>query len=99
MIDPTFSLGLYEDGKATLQQFSTEAGYMLVPGRLEALGGIDSLSIVARPSIAYRPSAGMNWYVNGHRLKIGAMHRETFNARGVTGARSRTTYVQAQLAF
>jgi phosphate-selective porin OprO/OprP len=98
-IDPTFGLGLYEGGKATLQQFSTETGYMIVPGRLEALGAIDSLSSAARPSIAYRPAAGMNWYANGHRLKISAMHRETFNARGVTGARSRTTYIQAQLAF
>ena len=99
LIDPTFGLGLYEDGKATLQQFSTEAGYMLVPGRLEALGAIDSLSAAAYPSIEYRPAAGMNWYANGHRIKISAMHRETFNARGATGARSRTTYFQAQLAF
>jgi phosphate-selective porin OprO and OprP len=99
LIDPTFGLGLYEQGKATLQQFSTEAGYMLLPARLEALAAIDSLSSPARPSIEHRSTAGMNWYANGHRLKISAMHRETFNARGATGARSRTTYIQAQLAF
>lgn len=99
LLDRGFDGGLYTAGRAALQQFSTEAGLMIVPRRLEALGAVDSLSIAARPSIAYRTSLGMNWYMNGHRLKISAMHREHFNVRGETSARAHTTYVQAQFAF
>ena len=98
-IDPLFTGGIYVDGHVTMYQTGAEAGYMVIPSRLELVGGIDSLAIDNRPSIPYRPSAGAVWYVNGHRLKFSAMHRESVNVLGVHGARGRQTYVQAQYGF
>jgi phosphate-selective porin OprO and OprP len=98
-IDPAFSGGLYLDGSTVLYQAAVEAGYMVVPGRLEVLGAIDSLDISARTAVAYRPSFGLDWYLHQHRLKVSFMHRENFNVLGVAGARGRSTFVQAQIAF
>ena len=82
-----------------LQQLGSEAGYMVVPRKLELLAGADSLSIAARDALAYRISVGTNWYMNGHRLKVGVMHRQSFNVLGVRDARAHGTHVQAQVAF
>jgi hypothetical protein len=56
---------------------------MVVPRTLEVLASADALSIAARDALAYRASVGMNWYINGHRLKAGVMHRQSFNVLGV----------------
>jgi phosphate-selective porin OprO/OprP len=98
-VDPAFTGGLYLGGRTALHQTALEAGYMVVPHRVEILGGIDSLAITGRPSIAYRPTLGTTWYVNGQLLKFSVMHRESVNTLGARGVRARATYVQAQFAF
>jgi hypothetical protein len=98
-LDPTFTRGIYHAGHTVLQQLGSEAGYMVLPRTLELLAGADSMSIAARDTLAYRLSVGTNWYMNGHRLKVGVMHRESFNVLGVRDARAHTTHVQAQVAF
>jgi phosphate-selective porin OprO/OprP len=98
-IDPAFSGGLYRDGNTVLYQAAVEAGYMVVPGRLEVLGAMDSLDITARTALAYRPAFGLNWYLHQHRLKMSFMHRENFNVLGIAGARGGATFAQAQIAF
>ena len=98
-IDPVFSGGLYRDGRTVLYQAAVEAGYMVVPGRLEVLGAMDSLDISARTALAYRPAFGLNWYLHGYRLRMSFMHRENMNVLGIPGARGRGTFVQAQIAF
>jgi phosphate-selective porin OprO and OprP len=82
-----------------LHQFGSETGFMILPRKLELLAGADSLAIAARHALAYRTSLGTNWYMNGHRLKVGVMHRQSFNVLGVRHPRAHATYVQAQLAF
>jgi hypothetical protein len=98
-IDPTFDGGIYREGRSVLRQTGLEIGYMLRPVPVEILGAVDSLDITSRASIAHRVSGGINWYVNGHRLKFSIMHRESFNTLGVSGARTRTTFVQSQFMF
>jgi hypothetical protein len=98
-IDPTFAGGLYRGGAALLHSSGVEAGYMLLPSRLELLGGIDTVKIAAREAVAYRPTLGATWYVRQHRLKFQFTHRETFNALGARGVRTRATILQAQIAF
>ena len=98
-IDAGFTGGIYEGGDAAFQVTGVESGYMAVPGKLEILGGFDTIDIAARPALAYRPSFGANWYVNQHRLKFQFTHREAFNVLGVRGVRGRTTTLQAQLYF
>ena len=93
------SRGLYIDGRAAIDKGSIEAGYMLLPRRLEALLGFDTASSAAFDATWQRASAGMNWYVNGHRLKFSVMHRESFNDRGARDERSHTTYLQTQFSF
>ena len=98
-LDPAFTRGIYTSGHTVLQQLGSEAGYMVVPRRLELLAGADSMAIAARDALAYRLSVGTNWYMNGHRLKVGVMHRQSFNVLGVRDVRGHGTHVQAQVAF
>jgi hypothetical protein len=98
-VDPRFTGGIYRSGSALFYSTSIEAGYMVLPGKLEILGGFDTVDIEARPSLAYRPAFGVSWYVYQHRLKFQFSHRESFNVLGATDARGRSTTVQAQVAF
>jgi phosphate-selective porin OprO and OprP len=93
------TLGLYRNGHARLHKASVEGGYMLIPRRMEALASYDILDSLSFTEHWQRAAAGMNWYVNGHDMKVSLMHRESFNERGVSGARSHTTYIQTQFAF
>jgi hypothetical protein len=98
-VDTSFSGGLYMSGKTSLNQFGVEAGWMLVRRRLEALAAFDTMTVAGRDAIASRPAVGANWYFSGHNVKLEMMHRETYNDRGVRGARLHATYLQAQIAF
>jgi len=98
-VDAAFTGGIYAHGDAVFHVTGIEAGYMLIRGRLEVLGGFDTADVAARPSTVRRPAFGANWYVNQHRLKFQVMQRETFNALGTRGARIHATIVQAQMIF
>jgi phosphate-selective porin OprO/OprP len=98
-IDPALTAGIYQRGEAVFQVTGFEGGYMVLPRKLEVLGSFDTLDIAARPSLAYRPAFGANWYLNQHRLKFQFMHRETFDALGARGVRGHATTPQTQLAF
>jgi hypothetical protein len=93
------TLGLYVDGRAAIDKMSVEGGYMVIPRRLEPLLGFDAASSRSYAEPWRRVNAGMNWYVNGHRLKFSLMHRQSFNERGVRNERSHTTYLQAQFSY
>jgi phosphate-selective porin OprO and OprP len=97
--DDGADLGLYVDGRAVIDKGSIEAGYMLLPRRLEALVGFDATTSDAFDATWQRFNLGINWYFNGHRLKVSVMHRESFNDRGAGDQRSRATYLQTQFSF
>ena len=98
-IDPGAASSLYADGRALLNQASVEGGFLLWHSHLEAVGMFDVLTADAFADTWRRVTGGMNWYVHRHDLKLSLMHRESFNERGVAGARSHTTYIQTQFAF
>jgi hypothetical protein len=98
-IDRGVDLGLYVDGRAAIDKGSVEGGYMIIARRLEGLLGFDSAASRSYGEPWRRFNSGMNWYVNGHRLKFSFMHRESFNDRGAPHERSRTTYLQAQFSY
>lgn len=98
-VDEFLSAGLYAAGRSEINKASIEAGYMLMPRRLEALAGFDAADARAFAEPVRRGSAGMNVYLSAHRVKVSVMHREVFNDRGVINARSRATYVQTQFSF
>jgi phosphate-selective porin OprO and OprP len=94
-----FSGGLYENGRAVLNVFGIEGGYMLRAPHLEVLGAFDTLQADTLEAVAHRPAIGVNWYFAQHNVKLQLMHRETFNDKGVRDARVHVTYAQAQFAF
>jgi hypothetical protein len=98
-VDRGFSGGLFRAGHTRLHEFGVEGGYMILPQRLEALGGFDTLAATTYESLAYRPAIGVNWYFLRHTIKLQIMHRESFNARGAIDARVRSTFVQVQFGF
>jgi hypothetical protein len=98
-LDPEVTAGVYAGGEMTIDKVSVETGYMLIRNRLEALGGADALSVEAFDVPWRRLAGGLVLYVNGHQLKFALMHRESFNDRGIDGARTRATYLQTQFAF
>ena len=98
-VDENPDLGLYVDGRAVIDKASLETGYMLLPKRLEALVGFDATASDAFDATWRRVNTGMNWYMNGHRLKVSLMHRQSFNDRGTRNERSRATYLQTQFSF
>lgn len=95
----TTDAGLFVAGRSVLRKGSLEAGYMLIPGRLEALAAVDGVGTAAYARTWKRASAGVNWYVRRHDLKFSVMHRESFNDGGQTGVRSRAVYLQTHFAF
>jgi len=97
-LDLLAARGLYDTGTATLTKGSIEAGYLVV-GRLEALGSIDRLDASGFGRPWHRVAGGMNWYANGRAVKFSVMHRESYHERGERNGRSRSTYLQAHIAF
>lgn len=91
--------GIFLDGEVDLLKASLEAGYMIVREHLEALVAVDGVETDAFARPWRRTALGMNWYVRRHALKFSLMHRESFNHRGDSGARSRAVYLQTQFAF
>ena len=91
--------GIFVDGDVDLVKASVEAGYMIVRERFEALVAVDGVETDAFARPWRRAAFGMNWYVRRHALKFSLMHRESFNHRGESGARSRAAYLQTQFAF
>jgi phosphate-selective porin OprO and OprP len=98
-VDSTFTGGIYSDGSTRLYKSGFEAGYMVIPPRFEVLGSFATLAIRDRDAVAYQPAVGLAWYFAQHRLKFQVMHREDFNAMGISGDRARATFVQAQYVF
>lgn len=98
-VEPLVTLGFYNAGTATIDKGSVEAGYMVVPRRLEALAAAEQVDVDGFERPWRRLAAGMNWYVRGRSIKLSFMHRESFGERGLRHRRSRATYVQTHIAF
>jgi hypothetical protein len=67
--------------------------------RVELLASADVTGADAYPRPWRRGALGLNWYVHGHDLKFQVMHRESWNADGIAGARAHATHLQAQIGF
>jgi hypothetical protein len=98
-LTPSFTGGLYRTGHARLHKASLEAGYMVIPRRFEVVGVLDLLAPAAYDEPSRRAAGELNWYLNEHRVRVQFMHRFTTNVRGVIGARSHLTALQAQFSF
>ena len=93
------SVGWFSAGRTRLHLAALEGGYMVVPRRVELSSSFDLVGVGAYARVIRRASAGATWYVLRDQVRVQITHRETFEDRGIPGARARTTYVQAQLGL
>jgi phosphate-selective porin OprO and OprP len=98
-VESAITTGLYSGQKATIDKGSIEAGYMVLPRRLEALAAVDRLTAAVFEHPWHRAAAGIVWYVRGPDIRVSFTHRASFDERGIRNRRSRSTYLQTHLSF
>jgi hypothetical protein len=95
-----FSRGLYRNGETTLEVSAVEAGYLLpFDADVEVIGGYESLDADGYLEAWTRLSAGLNWYLDQHNLKLSTTLRRNMDANGAPGADDDELFVQLQYAF
>lgn len=98
-VDGAFGGGLFVAGSTTLEQLTFEAGYTLIPNRLEIVGGYENQDADGYLDTWTRHSVGLNWFVDRHKLKGQLTWRMGENLDGVPGADADELFAQIQLAF
>jgi phosphate-selective porin OprO/OprP len=93
------NVGWFSAGRARLHLAALEGGYMVVPRRVELSSAFDLVDVGTYARVIRRASAGATWYILRDQVRVQITHRETFEDKGIPGARARTTYVQAQLGL
>lgn len=91
--------GWFSAGRARLHLAALEGGYMVVPRRVELSSAFDLVDVGTYARVIRRASAGATVYILRDQVRLQITHRETFDDKGVPGARARTTYIQAQLGL
>jgi len=97
-VDPTFTGGLYANGKTDLDIIAVEAGYM-VASNVEVVAGWDTLDADNFTASTDRTSLGLNWYWNKHKAKLQLTYRTWDNVTGVPGSDLDEVIAQAQFVF
>lgn len=91
--------GIYQNSTTTLDNYSIEGGYMIMPERLELVAGISSQDADNYAETWDRTALGVNWFVHGHDIKYQLTLRQNENIDGVTGSDSDELFLQAQYVF
>jgi phosphate-selective porin OprO and OprP len=91
--------GIYENGETTLENMAVEGGYMVVPSKLEVVGGWQSQDADGYAETWTRTSVGLNWFVKKHDIKYQVTYRMNENKDGKDGADVDELFVQAQYVF
>ena len=100
LVDAGITDGLYRDSQTTLQNFSAEAGFMVVPKTLELAAGYQWQDADNYSDAWTRKSVGFNYYVTGnHDIKLQTTYRFGENKDGKTGNDVDELFVQAQYVF
>lgn len=98
-VDPGFSGGLYRLGTTELEQVTLEGGYTVVPQRLELVAGWESQDADGYQDAWTRTSFGLNYFLNGHKLKGQLTYRLGENLDGIPGADADELFLQLQYVF
>lgn len=98
-VDDTTTSGIYRDGTTELRSFSVEGGYMVVPSRLEIVGGYECQDADNYTDSWTRTSFGANWFFREHDIKAQATYRIGKNIDGTDGNDVDEVFVQAQYVF
>ncbi len=99
LVEAGITSGLYVDSETTLKNWAVEGGYMVVPGRLELVGGYQSQDADGYADTWNRTSVGLNWFVKKHDVKYQLTYQMGENVDGKTGNDVDELFVQAQYVF
>jgi hypothetical protein len=95
--DRTFEGGLYGSGRAELSKLSLQSGYMVIPERVEIVGGFDRLDAETYLSAWKRLSLGATYYWKRQKLKLQGNYILHWSFFGAAGEDPRTFVTQLQL--
>lgn len=98
-VDRGFSGGLFSGGTTEIEQLALEAGYMVVPNQLEVVGGWESQDADGYADTWNRTSLGLNYFLNGYKLKGQLTYRSGGNLDGVRGNDADEIFLQLQYVF
>jgi len=100
LVDAGITDGLYRNGSTTLQNFSAEAGFMVIPKTLELAAGWQWQDADNYSDAWTRTSVGLNYYVmENHDIKLQTTCRFGSNKDGKAGNDVDELFVQAQYVF
>lgn len=100
LVDAGVTDGLYSDSSTTLQNFSAEAGFMVLPKKLELAAGYQWQDADNYEEAWTRTSVGFNYYLTqNHDIKLQTTYRMGENKDGKTGNDVDELFVQAQYVF
>ncbi len=100
LVDAGITDGLYVDSSTTLENFSAEAGYMVLPKTLELAAGYQWQDADNYGDAWTRTSVGFNYYVSqNHDIKLQTTYRFGENKDGKVGNDLDELFVQAQYVF
>lgn len=91
--------GIYKDSETELENTSIEAGYMVIPGKLEFVAGTSSQSADNYSEDWERTAYGLNYFFEGHDVKLQFTVRDNENINGVKDNNSTETFMQMQYVF
>ncbi len=97
--DRAFTGGLYDRGEAELSKLSLQSGYMVLPERVEVVGGYDRLDAATYAAAWKRVSLGATYYWKRHQLKLQCNYVLHWSFFGAAGNDPRAFVTQLQLVF
>ena len=97
--DRAFTRGLYDRGEAELSKLSLQSGYMILPERVEVVGGYDRLDAETYTAAWKRLSLGATYYWKRQQLKLQCNYVLHWSFFGAAGDDPRAVVTQLQLVF
>ena len=99
LVEGGITEGLYEDSKTTLESYAIEAGYMVIPEKVEIAVGYESQDADSYAKDWTRSSVGANYFVDKHNIKYQLTYRMGENVDGEAGSDLDEWFLQAQYVF
>lgn len=94
-----YTSGLYKNGETELENQAIEIGYMVIPSKLELVAAVSSQTADTYAADWERTDLGLNYYFEGHDIKLQFTYRENENVDGVKKNNLNETFVQMQYVF
>ena len=98
-VDPTFTGGLYQNGETDLENLAIEGGYMVIPDKLEVIGGWQWQEADNYTEEWTRASVGLNYFFKKHDIKLQTTYRFGSDIDGRENRDVDEWFVQAQYVF